>query len=161
MGKLCGRKKQSNGANDQRKGRRERMVILYTWAPDPAAPIAGHSPDLGHTSLQVDSVYASFWPQKDSLVGAIVSLLTHRTRRQPGSYPEEIQPENGFMQRPATHTDELTGLDEAKMLAQWEEVRNTDFDGNTHNCSHVARDLLAAGLPPEFGSRLPELCEKR
>lgn len=137
------------------------MVLLYTWSPDPTAPVKGYAPDLGHSSLQVGDAYASFWPQDDSLVGTIVSLIKHRVARQPASYAEEIERENGFMQRPADFTDGLVGLDEANILARWEELRNAKFDPNSYNCSHVTRDLLEAGLSPTLRPRLPELCRKR
>ena len=137
------------------------MVILYTWLPDPAAPLKGHAPDLGHSSLEIGDLYISFWPQKNSLTGIFTTLIKGRSTRQPQSYEEEIKPENGFMQRPADFTDGLPGVDEAAIIAGWQELQDADFDATSYNCSHVNRDLLASALPPALGSRLPDLCEKR
>jgi hypothetical protein len=137
------------------------MVILYTWLPDPAAPLKGHAPDLGHSSLEVGDLYISFWPEKNSLTGMLTTLIKGRSSRQPTSYEEEIRPENGFMQRPADFADGLPELDEMTIAARWQELQDTDFDANSYNCSHLNRDLLASALPPALASRLPELCEKR
>lgn len=136
------------------------MVILHTWGPDPTAPLKGHSPDLGHSALQIGETYASFWPQNDSLVGTLVSLIKRRTARQPVTYAEEIEPEKGFMQRPSDFRDRLMELNEAAMLARWKELERSEWDANSYNCSHVARDLLAVGLSPALGSQLEALSEK-
>lgn len=135
------------------------MITLYTWAP--TAPVTilqpGVSPDIGHSSMWVRNaetgdagVYMSFWPEKESLIGVITQLWKPRETRNPVSYAQEIDPNSGFMRRPADHTSELEGLDEVRVLHLWERFGESRYDFLKWNCSSVCRLLLLSATPPKL-----------
>lgn len=137
------------------------MIILYTWAP--VSPVTllqpGVSPDIGHSAIEVrggsaasedSSVYMSFWPELESLIGVVTQLWKPRTVRNPASYAQEIDPDDGYMQRLADNVTELDGLDEEKMRHLWERFGESKYDFLKWNCSSVCRLLLLSATPPHL-----------
>jgi hypothetical protein len=113
-------------------------------------------PDLGHSSLLVhddsaeqEDVYCSFWPEMDSMVRRVISLWKNRQVRLPASYAEESDPEAGFMQRPADHIVCLDGLREDRIRRGWAQLKNSEFDVISWNCSNVSECLLIAAMDRE------------
>jgi hypothetical protein len=113
-------------------------------------------PDLGHSSLLVqddsgaqEDVYCSFWPEMDSMVRRVISLWKNRQVRLPASYAEESDPEAGFMQRPADHIVHLNGLREDRIRRGWNQLKDSEFDVISWNCSNVSECLLIAAMDRE------------
>lgn len=131
-----------------------RMVKLYTWMPAPPDLVLEREvgPDLGHCAIEIVDhagravLYASFWPERDSLPGRLTDILKHRVSRQPASYRQEASPDEHFMQRPADFVDIVAGLNEARMIALWPRVRNSRYNFRDWNCSSVAKHLLLSGM---------------
>ena len=126
------------------------MVTLYTWGPTTPETVMNQTvaPDIGHSALAVTDqngetrTYASFWPERDSLIGKITQLWKHRQARCPGSYMEEIDPEQGYMQREADHADEIFGLDEAVAARLWEHLCRSKYDFLKWNCASVCKLII-------------------
>lgn len=134
------------------------MTILYTWIPKPVEAVeAGALPDLGHSALQVDDTYVSFWPEVDSVVGQVTSALKPRPYRNPRTYREESDPHAPFLQRAADYVDEISGAAAPPMLAAWKELHDAPYDFRTRNCSHVVRSVLRAGLTAATCEQLDRL----
>ena len=116
------------------------------------------APDIGHSALEVTSeggavrVYASFWPERDSLIGRITQLWKHRQERNPVSYWQESDPEQGYMQRPADHADQIVGPDEATVARLWEGLRHSEYDFLKWNCASVCKLLILASAPARDAS---------
>ncbi len=127
-------------------------VELYTWIPDPAfgGESGGPPADLGHSAMQAGALYVSFWPELDSLVGRLIHAQHPREKRCPESHAEECDPEGPYMRRPPEFVDRLEGLSLPPMRVRWEGLRESDYDVRTANCSHVALEVLRAGVPPEI-----------
>jgi hypothetical protein len=110
-------------------------VIVYVWLPNEGR--------VGHTSMQIGpSTYVSFWPasaagKKDVKIGE-----SHEAA-YPSSYSEDQKLEGGRAD------DEITlgGLDEARMIQSWNELkeRNERYNLKEHNCSTVVASLLESG----------------
>lgn len=117
-------------------------VTVFVWYPQ--------SKNVGHSSLQVDSIYMSFWPA--GTAGARDVLLKHDHQRktlaahQPyyATYPEDIDEEGG------RHPDvrlSVPKLDAAVMIQAWHSVRAAGWRYNLvkRNCSTFVAHLLAIG----------------
>lgn len=109
-------------------------VTVYVWPR--------HLGNVGHASIQIGAVYASYWPsspagKKDFKVGA-----THAA-----SYPREYRTDVRLERQDALHAIRLDGLDEAAMLTAWDELRQVGSRYNMvkHNCSTVVATLLLLG----------------
>lgn len=132
------------------------MVTLYTWDPPKPEWALEHrfSPDMGHSALKVTDdngvprAYASFWPERESMIGRIRDLWVERLARHPKSYVQEIDPDQGFMQRPADHADAVDGLAEDLVVEIWEMLRDGGYDVRTWNCSNVCKLLILTGMDP-------------
>ncbi len=113
-------------------------------------------PDLGHSSLLVhddsgllEDIYCSFWPEMDSTIRRVISLWKNRQVRFPARYDEECDPEAGFMQRPADHVVTLQGLREDRLRRGWAQLKDSEFDVISWNCSNVSECLLIAAMDRE------------
>jgi hypothetical protein len=117
-------------------------------------------PDFGHSALWVGSdgsgpsSYVSFWPERESLVGAATRPWKPRETRHPASYRQEADRDGAYMQRPADFSDPLRGLDEARLHDGWEAFRDKPYVLETFNCSNVTHTLLAAAMPRSLYARL-------
>lgn len=111
------------------------------------------APDIGHSALEVMGAdgglkaYASFWPERDSLIGRITQIWKHRQERDPASYAQETNPQQGYMQRTADHADVIFGLDEATVVRLWESLRHSEYDFLKWNCASVCKLLILASAP--------------
>ena len=111
------------------------------------------APDIGHSALEVTAgcgvvrAYASFWPERDSLIGRITQLWKHRQERNPADYSQESDPRQGYMQRDADHADEIFGLDEAMVVRLWENLRHSEYDFLKWNCASVCKLLILGSAP--------------
>jgi len=131
------------------------MITLYTWGPTTPETVMNQTvaPDIGHSALEVTDgnralrAYASFWPERDSLIGRITQFWKHRQERNPVSYAQEINPQQGYMQRPADHADEIFGPDEATVVHLWESLRHSEYDFLKWNCASVCKLLILASAP--------------
>ena len=140
------------------------MVTLYTWLPPPPQWALEHHlpPDLGHSALKVTGsegeplAYASFWPEPDSLIGRIREMWAARRSRHPASYTQEIDPEDGYMQRPADIADVLPGLSESLIVETWESLRDSVYDVSNWNCSNVCKFLILTGLNERYYESVQE-----
>lgn len=140
------------------------MVKLYIWQPSTTELVMhkGLAPDVGHSALEVVNAngavtcYASFWPERDSLIGRITQFWKPRETRNPLSYEDESDPDGGFMQRPAEYIGELIGLDEPKIARLWNELAGSDYDFLSWNCSNVCKFLLLSAVPPEKRAALED-----
>jgi hypothetical protein len=141
------------------------MVKLYTWVPMTPDKVLGQTlaPDVGHSALEVlgdghgSGVYASFWPERDSLIGRITQIWKDRPARSPFSYAQETDPEGGYMQRPADHVDEIAGLDETLIVRLWQQLKDSEYDFLRWNCASVCKLLLLSAIPAPLRSRLEVL----
>ena len=116
-------------------------VILHVWNVRPGNP--------GHVSLEVGSAYVSYWPnevagKRDFKVGA-----TH-----PPAFPRSYAMDRRLERREADAHLTLTGLDEGRIVAAWEQFRRAPARYNMlrHNCSTVVASLLeiGSGVRPSF-----------
>ena len=131
------------------------MIRLYTWGPTTPEAVMNQTiaPDIGHSALEITDendavrVYASFWPELDSLIGRITQLWKHREGRNPASYRQESDPGQGYMQRPADHADEIVGPNEATVARLWEHLRHSEYDFLKWNCASVCKVLILASAP--------------
>ena len=111
------------------------------------------APDIGHSALEVTGedgglrAYASFWPERDSLIGIITQFWKHRQERNPASYSQEVDPQEGYMQRPADHADQVFGLDEDTVVRLWESLRDSEYDFLKWNCASLCKLLILASAP--------------
>jgi hypothetical protein len=132
------------------------MVKLYTWSPTTPATILEHTmaPDVGHSSLEVigedgkTRAYASFWPERDSLLGKITGIWKPRPSRYPDSYATETNPEGAYMQREAEYEDTFEGLDEDSIVRMWDKLKKTEYHFLKWNCSNVCKLLLLSSVNP-------------
>ncbi|GAB4459405.1 MAG: hypothetical protein OHK0029_21960 [Armatimonadaceae bacterium] len=144
------------------------MVNVYVWEPFALLEALEERtfPDLGHVSLEItDSAqhplaYISFWPEKDTLIGVAMQPFWHRKTRHPGSYTIEIDPEGGFMRRPADYVETLLGLREARMLADWQELADDGYDAAEWNCGSLVKHLLLRAMSPEDRQRTAEMLHR-
>ena len=131
------------------------MIKLYTWGPTTPETVMSQTvaPDIGHSALEVTDeygrvkAYASFWPERDSLIGRITQLWKHRQERNPTDYLQETDPEGGYMQRPADYADQIFGLEEATVLLLWEHLRDSEYDFLKWNCASMCKLLILASAP--------------
>lgn len=144
------------------------MVTVYTWIPAPPSAVftKGLMPDLGHCSLLVhdedgiqSDVYCSFWPEMESALRRVISLWKNRTTRYPASYVEESDTQAGFMQRPADFSVRLEGLREDRIRRGWHQLKDSDFDVASWNCSNVSQCLLIAAMERARYNRLQDAVE--
>jgi len=116
------------------------------------------APDVGHSALEVTGrdgttrAYSSFWPERDSLIGRITQLWKHRQERNPTSYSQERDPQQGYMQRDADHADEVIGLDEDTVVRLWENLRHSEYDFLKWNCASVCKLLILGSAPARDAS---------
>jgi hypothetical protein len=138
------------------------MIHLYIWKPTKVSEVIeqGMMPDLGHASLEVieeasgKTTYMSFWPELESFVGAAIRHWKHRETRHPSSYAEECDPAGGYMQRTADVVETLHGLNEARILREWPQVRELEYHLRSWNCSNVCKYLLISAMTPEDYARI-------
>lgn len=124
-------------------------------------------PDWGHVALEVidtktgePTTYLSFWPEQDSLMGRAIEPFKARATRHPASYKHESEPEYGFMQRPADHTEVITGsLDEALLQKMRPLLSDMTYDLRSWNCSSVCEYALIAAMRPEEYNAIKEEVE--
>ena len=111
------------------------------------------APDIGHSALEVTDesgslhVYASFWPERDSLIGRVTQLWKHRQARNPASYAQDIDPHHGYMQREADHVDEIYSLDEATIIQLWDNLKSSEYDFLKWNCASVCKMIILGSAP--------------
>lgn len=140
------------------------MVRIYTWLPTDVEDVVDAQllPDVGHLAIELvgedgtPQGYASFWPERGSLIGRLTRFWKPRPVRHPESYLQECDPEGGYMQRPADHVDEVTGLEEAFVLQSWLQLRDGEYDFAKWNCSNVGKFLLVCAVPGHLHPRLEE-----
>jgi hypothetical protein len=140
------------------------MVKLYTWGPTTPDKVLEQTiaPDVGHSALEVvgadgsSRLYASFWPERDSLIGRVMQFWKDRPTRNPASYAQESASDGGYMQRPADETDEITGLDEDIIVRLWQQLKGSEYDFFRWNCASVCKLLLLSAIPAPLRSRLEE-----
>jgi hypothetical protein len=140
------------------------MVRLYIWKPTKASEVLGEGlmPDFGHAAMEVvdeatgRATYMSFWPELESLVGVATRPWKRREKRNPSTYEEESDPEAGFMQRPADAIETLHGLNEARILREWQRLQDSEFHVRSWNCSNVSKYLLIRSMPPEDYARIAD-----
>lgn len=128
-------------------------AALFTWIPNPNVG-EGPPTDLGHSSLQIGGLYVSFWPEMDSLIGVLIQPGHPRGQRNPRSYLDECDPDGPFMRRPPEFVDRLEGLSFERMRARWNELADSPYDPRTANCSHLALEVIRAGVPPVVAAEL-------
>lgn len=136
------------------------MIRLYTWGPTTPETVMNQTaaPDIGHSALEVtDSsghvlAYASFWPERDSLIGKITQLWKHRQARNPTSHAQEIDPHEGYMQREADHADEIYGIEEATIVQLWDHLKDTEYDFLKWNCASVCKMIILGSAPSRDAS---------
>ena len=135
------------------------MIKLYTWGPTTPETVMNQTiaPDIGHSALEVTGggaawAYASFWPERDSLIGRITQIWKHREERNPASYSQEIDPQEGYMQRPADHADEIVGPEEAAVVRLWENLRHSEYDFLKWNCASMCKLLILGSTPAPHDS---------
>lgn len=141
------------------------MVKLYTWGPTTPETVLEYTvaPDVGHSSLEVTGedgtlkVYASFWPERESLIGRVTGLWKKRHIRNPASYAQEADPDDGFMQRRADHEDEIAGLDEEVIVGVWQRLQGSEYDFFKWNCASVCKLLILSALPVSFQSAVQDV----
>ena len=133
------------------------MIKLYTWGPTTPETVMSQTvaPDIGHSALEVTDghgrarAYASFWPERDSLIGKITQLWKHRQERNPSSYSQESDPQGGYMQREADHADQIFGLDKDRVVRLWEHLRESEYDFLKWNCASLCKLLILASAPAQ------------
>jgi|GEM_PF-1861505 hypothetical protein len=141
------------------------IINLYVWNPLslPHAVGQGTIPDLGHAALEVVggenqlSGYVSFWPPTDDLLGAALAPFKKRVERNPVSYEEESDPSGGYMQRVADYMEPLVGLNQERILQEWERFKESPYDLIQWNCSDVCRLLLLRAMPVTYAKELVSL----
>ena len=147
------------------------MIKLYTWGPTTPETVMNQTvaPDIGHSALEVTDAngslqaYASFWPERDSLIGRITQLWKPRQARSPQSYAQETDPHQGYMQREADHADEIFGLNEATAVLLWENLKGSEYDFLKWNCASVCKLIILGSAPSrdacaqEFAMSVSEL----
>src|SRR5215468_1939041 len=112
-------------------------------------------PDLGHASLEVvdertgDATYISYWPEIESLIGEVTQVFKHRKHRNPASYAQECDPNDAYLQRPDDAHETLRGLDEARILNDWQSLQDSKYDVLRWNCSSLVKYLLLAAMSQE------------
>lgn len=126
------------------------MATLYTWLPT-----VGHGhPDFGHSALEIPATrgacYVSFWPEPNTLLGAITHYLRPAPSRCPDSYDEEVAADGPFMRRAADERDDVDGLDNDAMAAAWASLNGSHFSVRRWNCSDVAKFLIIHGMESRY-----------
>ena len=134
------------------------MVHVHIWKPTTVALIAelGIMPDLGHASLEIpaNGVYASYWPELNSLLGAATYPFKSRTERNPPAFSVETDRADHYMQRPPSMTLTLDGLDVARIARDWPRLSETKYDPSHWNCAGVCKYLLLAAMPSDIRPRV-------
>jgi hypothetical protein len=141
------------------------VVHIYLWKPTSLTDVvgAGIMPDLGHASLEVVdeatgvATYISYWPEIDSLLGEVTQAFKHRKKRNPSSYAQDSDPDDGYLQRPADAHGTLRGLDERRILSDWRSLQDSKYDTLKWNCSSLCKYLLLAAMPREDYARVAPL----
>lgn len=107
---------------------------VHIWLP--------HGGHVGHTSLTVQGVYFSFWPDNDAGKKDLKSKRSH-----PGSLmqtiEDDIRAEDGMIPR----TYEIAGFDEDAVIQYVRGVQANlpRYQLARNNCSHVVAAALKAG----------------
>jgi len=119
------------------------IVTVNVWKLRPDNP--------GHVSLQIGTVYVSYWPanaagKKDVKIGQ-----THDV-----SFPRSYATDARIEGHQADEKRDLTGLATDHMIAAWEQFKRDPRRYNMveHNCSTVIAGLLeiGSGIKPSFVS---------
>jgi hypothetical protein len=120
-------------------------------------------PDLGHASLEVvdertgDATYISYWPEIESLIGEVTQVFKHRKHRNPASYAQESDPNDAYLQRPDDDHETLRGLDEARIVNDWQSLQDSKYDMLRWNCSSLVKYLLLAAMSKPDYTRIAPL----
>jgi hypothetical protein len=133
------------------------MIKLCTWFPSTPLEVIETllPPDLGHSALIVadengGETYISYWPEPDTLVGMITHHFIPPPSRDPQSYDEEIDRDGHYMCRPAEQFDEIEGLDERRIVAGWQTLKDSHYDIRHWNCSDVTRFLILHAMDTKY-----------
>jgi hypothetical protein len=119
------------------------IVTVNVWRVRPDNP--------GHASLQIGSVYMSYWPssaagKKDVKIGQ-----THDV-----SFPRSYATDSRIEGHQADEQRLLAGLATDRMIEAWEQFKREPIRYNMveHNCSTVLAGLLeiGSGVKPSFVS---------
>ena len=140
------------------------MVNLYVWDPPALSEVLDRRilPDFGHAAIEVVNdegqplIYASFWPEIESLVGQALQPFKPREVRNPISYEAESDPDGGYMQRHADYLEPLEGLEESRILRDWAELQDARYDLTSWNCSNVCKLLILRAMSPDRAGVLGE-----
>jgi hypothetical protein len=120
-------------------------VTVYVWKLRPDNP--------GHVSLQIGSVYVSYWPKTAAGKKDVKLGETHDV-----GFPSEYKMDRRLEHKDADEKRELTGLDTAHMIEAWEAFKKDPVRYNMvdHNCSTVIAALLelGSGVKPSFVSKV-------
>lgn len=124
------------------------------------------APDLGHVSMEVVedttglvSAYVSYWPETDSLIGVTTHAVKPRQNRNPASYAQDSNPDDGYMQRPADFTITLHGLDEKKITTEWSYLYDSPYDFRHWNCSGMVKSLLLRAMSSDGYARVAPVAD--
>lgn len=110
-------------------------TTVYVWLPNEGR--------VGHASMEIGtSSYVSFWPS-DAAGKKDVKVGQSHDAAFPESYAADRQLEGGA----ADEKIALAGLDEAKMIDAWNELKQGQARYNLieNNCSTVVATLLEVG----------------
>jgi len=133
------------------------LIRVYIW--DPAGLVTalevGIAPDFGHAAMEVISegdktTYVSYWPEMDTPVGQVMQLIKTRSKRHPDSFSEEIDTAAGFMEREPSFIGELQGIYEDKIRILWEDIKVSEYDFFTWNCSNVCKFLILSAMDENY-----------
>lgn len=115
-------------------------VKVHIWKNSPSS--------VGHASLEMKAAYVSFWPKDAAKAKSDIKLGATHEAVFPSSYRTDCRLER----QEADKTVNINGLEEAKMIALWQEFKDQAKQYNMlkSNCSTVVASLLEAGsgIPP-------------
>jgi hypothetical protein len=120
------------------------MIIVHVWESAWLSYLpVGQAGSPGHAAIQVGSTYVSFWPGAET--GTLKwSGYKTKTLAEDIAYYKKNKQKHWFRTIPDDGNGE--GLNEAAMIARWEEIKKSNPDyTKKFQCSHVVNELLIAG----------------
>jgi len=113
-------------------------ATLYVWKMSPS--------NVGHVSLQVGTVYMSYWPNEAAGKNDVKLGASHEAM-----FPRSYTIDRRLERKACDEQLELKKIDTARVLDAWAAFTSTPERYNLidHNCSTVVASLLRAGSSRE------------
>jgi hypothetical protein len=112
------------------------MVIVYVWIPaDGSAP--------GHTSLEADNTYITYWPCEDGIYGK----KNEKGIKTDGfAYSDSYEEDCDEIGRKAEYVIKIQSMPTSLIKKYWDEIDSSSYDLFFYNCSTVVANALLEGF---------------